>query len=230
MFDLQIDGRTHIVARQPEVAAIADDLLAAREGVADFGHRPAVGVGTVEDGEQDVAGLDRRAIGLSNVPIDRAPGLAPRVERGELRDPVDLVLWREATGSRISTPGPANFFLTEASAMRPSSKSRAIWRDRCASSRFLFFAPAADREGQARSMRPCILFCRMVFDRKSRKFEPGRLRPSGRDSKFGRIDVPQRAWQSSACGSGTEFAKYRSIEKKGPRESGSARSVAGAVS
>src|SRR5437660_8681195 len=89
--DLEVDGGPLVVGAQPEVPAVADDQLTARERVADLRRGAAVDVGAVENRDDTVGGVDRGAIGRAHLAVELPPGFAPL---GPVRQPLhglDLV-------------------------------------------------------------------------------------------------------------------------------------------
>src|SRR5207253_1801793 len=74
--DLEVDGGPLVVGAQPEVPAVADDQLTARERVADLRRGAAVDVGAVENRDDTVGGVDRGAIGRAHLAVELPPGLA----------------------------------------------------------------------------------------------------------------------------------------------------------
>src|SRR5215813_6704159 len=81
VFDLEIDDARLVVGARTEIAAIADDELAAREGIADFRCGPAVDVGAVEDGDDRVRVVDRRAVLGCDLAVESFPRGLPRWPR-----------------------------------------------------------------------------------------------------------------------------------------------------
>src|SRR5262249_36282958 len=86
ILDLEIDDARLVVGAQAIVASIADDELAARERVADLRRGSAVDVGTVEDGDNPVRAVDRRAVPRGDLSVEPFPcGLSRRALRHRSR-------------------------------------------------------------------------------------------------------------------------------------------------
>jgi hypothetical protein len=74
VLDLEIDGAALVVGAQPEIPAVADDELAARERVADLRGGAAVHVHAVEHGHDAVRPVDRRPVDRTDLPVEPPPG------------------------------------------------------------------------------------------------------------------------------------------------------------
>ena len=99
MLHLHVDGRTLVVGGEAEVAAIAPDPLAPREGLADLRGRAAVHVNAVQDSDDHVAGVDRPAVPPADHLVQRPPCPKPAFVGRHGRD--DLHVGRIPDGPRV---------------------------------------------------------------------------------------------------------------------------------